>query len=284
VTPALRNAGPLALLIGLLLPAQAFAQGVQVGVSPAASEVAQQITAADDPARALQQLGPPSAPPAVVEAPAEPVAAPIGTQAPPSWLAPPRTEQPVAQTTNKLSTWALVLSFVALGAAWWFQRFRRQNKLSKHLGNARIRVLASNRVGPKAHAVAIEFGGKVFLLGVTDTQVSRLVKLSHDEIAAHLGQELDDRDAERAALGEQDVPRAQRTLGPQPSRQFQSHLDQSLSQHAGSRGAAEELADQLSDAVKLKGRPATELVDIEGQAAGLAARLKNTVGQTKRTR
>lgn len=138
-------------------------------------------------------------------------------------------------------------------------------------------MLASNRIGPRAHAVAVEFGGKVYLLGVTDNQVSCLETLSAEDVALHLAR------GEKTELGLSPSEDLQQRATLQQARVFRAHLENSLTQQAA-RGAAEELAEQMADPVKFKSRTTTELVDVEGQAAGLAARLKNTVGQPKRTR
>lgn len=59
------------------------------------------------------------------------------------------------------------------GAAFWLQRGRFAHKTAPR-SDARLEVLASSRIGPKAFAVTARVGGRMLLLGVTDQTVTHL--------------------------------------------------------------------------------------------------------------
>lgn len=85
---------------------------------------------------------------------------------------------------NPLLTLLALGIVLALGAgALWLQRRKRQ--LSP-LGSteARLNLISSTRVGPKAFAVSAEVGGRVLLLGVTDHAVTNLGWLDPPELEA----------------------------------------------------------------------------------------------------
>lgn len=71
---------------------------------------------------------------------------------------------------------ALVLLSALGGAAIWLRK-RRVGLAALPEAEARLKVLASSRVGPKAFAVTASVGGRVMLLGVTDHNVSHLAWL-----------------------------------------------------------------------------------------------------------
>lgn len=68
---------------------------------------------------------------------------------------------------------ALALLLALAGAAIWLRK-RRAGLGPLPEAEARLKVLASSRVGPKAFAVTASVGGRVMLLGVTDHNVSHL--------------------------------------------------------------------------------------------------------------
>lgn len=227
----------------------------------------------------------------------DPNSAPAGTNTP-AWLAPPRGTPNTATSGVGWTPWILLLTLSAVGGALFLQRNKVRQRVKRQYGKAEIHVLASNRVGPKAHAVAIEFGGSVYLLGVTDESVRRLDTLTKEQVQASIAEagEGSGQEDERAGLDlpppaeaddeEEDEPRG-RPEGRLPRRgqaPFKAYLDQSVKRAEGGVSPAEQLAQNLSDRTSLKGRGRPELVDIEGQAAGLAARLNNTVTGPKRNR
>lgn len=231
----------------------------------------------------------------VVSSDPNPAAAGTNT---PSWLAPPRGTPNTATSGVGWTPWILLLTLSAVGGALFLQRNKVRQRVKRQYGKAEIHVLASNRIGPKAHAVAIEFGGSVYLLGVTDDSVRRLDTLTKEQVQASIAEasEGSGQEDERAGLDlpppaeaddeEDDEPRG-RPEGRLPRRgqaPFKAYLDQSVKRAEGGVSPAEQLAQNLSDRTSLKGRGRPELVDIEGQAAGLAARLNNTVTGPKRNR
>jgi LPXTG-motif cell wall-anchored protein len=79
----------------------------------------------------------------------------------------------------------LAIAIVALlgGGALVLQR-RRRRESPLHPQEARLNLLSSTRVGPKAFAVSAEVGGRVLLLGVTDHSVTHLGWLDPPELDA----------------------------------------------------------------------------------------------------
>jgi flagellar biogenesis protein FliO len=71
---------------------------------------------------------------------------------------------------------ALALLLALAGTAVWLRK-RRAALGPLPEAEARLKVLASSRVGPKAFAVTASVGGRVMLLGVTDHNVSHLAWL-----------------------------------------------------------------------------------------------------------
>jgi flagellar biogenesis protein FliO len=214
-----------------------------------------------------------------------PIAAPAGSA--PAWLAPPRTTTVASGGGVGWTPWVLLLGLSAVGGALFLQRNKVRQRVKRQFGKAEIHVLASSRVGPKAHTVAIEFAGKVYLLGVTDTSVRRLETLSKEDVQASIAVDPNDsRYTPQAPLegddDDFDGSREERSrLQPGP---FRAYLDSSLKRADTGASAAEQLAQNLTDRTSLKGRGKPDLVDIEGQAAGLAARLNSTTGGPKRNR
>jgi flagellar biogenesis protein FliO len=106
-----------------------------------------------------------------------------------SWLLDGQSTQqePEAPRANPLPGLGILLAAVVLlglgGAALWLrQRRAKQSPLPE--AEARLKVLATSRVGPKAFAVTASAGGRVMLLGVTDQQVSHLCWLDAPELPA----------------------------------------------------------------------------------------------------
>ncbi|HVZ35885.1 MAG TPA: flagellar biosynthetic protein FliO [Polyangiaceae bacterium] len=79
----------------------------------------------------------------------------------------------------------LAIAIVALlgGGALVLQR-RRRRESPLHPHEARLNLLSSTRVGPKAFAGSAEVGGRVLLLGVTDHSVTHLGWLDPPELDA----------------------------------------------------------------------------------------------------
>ncbi len=191
---------------------------------------------------------------------AEP-ASPTGSSR--DWLAQPQQPTPLAQDSSApLGTWALFGLLAVGGVAFWYQQRKKKERVAKQLGQAELLVLASSRIGPKAHAVAVEFGGRVLVLGVTDSNVSCLQTLQREDLlpAQTGGSELVN------SIGGSQV-------SPGHAARFKTYLDDNMT--ADDASPAAQLAHATADRTTFGGRarPAEDLVNIEGQAAGLAARL-----------
>jgi LPXTG-motif cell wall-anchored protein len=102
-----------------------------------------------------------------------------------SWLRQGGDFEPSAATGSDshspVLTLLALLLVAGLGAgALWLQR--RKRTLSPIAGaDARLTLLSSTRVGPKAYAVSAEVSGRVLLLGVTDHSVTHLAWLDAPE-------------------------------------------------------------------------------------------------------
>lgn len=128
----------------------------------------------------------PEPPPAVIVAPAPapvPAVPAASAEAPRPWLRdkPKEKEQPAAaKEETKTSPWRALLALLVvagLGGFAFVARQRRSKTQALPPGASRIVVLSTAKIGPKANAVVAEVGGRVFLLGVTDSAVSRLAVL-----------------------------------------------------------------------------------------------------------
>jgi flagellar biogenesis protein FliO len=104
-----------------------------------------------------------------------------------SWLAKGSspTLQPAAETSSGSSGFTLgaLLLVLGLGAAAVVLHFRKRKLGAAPLtaSEARLTVLSSSRIGPKAFAVSAHVGGRVVLLGVTDHNVTHLAWLDGPE-------------------------------------------------------------------------------------------------------
>lgn len=155
---------------------------------------------------------------------------------------------------------ALALLLALAGAAIWLRK-RRAALGPLPEGEARLKVLASSRVGPKAFAVTASVGGRVMLLGVTDHNVSHLAWLESpppappaDPVTVEDVQDDDlPDDYPGSALRE-----AARTSGIPPAeggrwgtseanlRRFQEVLRDAAKRHPGSEPDPVELSDPAS--------------------------------------
>lgn len=85
-----------------------------------------------------------------------------------------------AETRSSASGFSLgaLVIVLGLGAAAVVLHFKRKRKLIPiPASEARLTVLSSSRIGPKAFAVSAHVGGRVLLLGVTDHNVTHLAWL-----------------------------------------------------------------------------------------------------------
>jgi flagellar protein FliO/FliZ len=183
---------------------------------------------------------------------------------------------------------ALLSGLVALlaGAAYVVKRRRRVTVRSVASG---LEVLTAARVGAKADVVVVRVAGRRMLLGVTESQVTRLSWLEGP-------QDAEDEAAERelalpgvsaahtraVALEPLEAP-AQVALVPAPApapRRFRDALLGAIGRAPVSEDAAVMIAAATEDVVRTsKTRVAApagapEMVNVEGQARGLVLRLQ----------
>jgi flagellar biogenesis protein FliO len=257
--------------------------------------LAQDTSAAEDPA-----------PLPAVESPLVVAAAPDASVASTSparpWLraAGKPMRAAIAPAPEVASPWrALGVLFVlaTLGGAAFVARKKRVTHPCLPESATRVRVLSSARIGPKANAVVAEVGGRVLLLGVTDTSVARLAWLDRDTArtpaAAGAGRRIDEPAPEpriqRPMLSREPVETAEADLEPPPERgmaaRFGEVLDRALgvkpapqrNTFRGNPGVAALLAAGVEDVVEARGTlPRTtarmgtgSTIVVEDQVAGL---------------
>jgi flagellar protein FliO/FliZ len=190
---------------------------------------------------------------------------------------------------------ALLSGLVALlaGAAYIVKRRRRVTVLRVASG---LEVLTAARVGAKADVVVVRVAGRRLLLGVTESQVTRLAWLEGPEDAEDAAAErelalpgVSAAHTRAAALEPLEVPSqaalvpSQAALVPAPApapRRFRDALLGALGRAPASEDAAVLIAAATEDVVRTsKTRVAApagapEMVDVEGQARGLVLRLQ----------
>jgi flagellar biogenesis protein FliO len=160
-----------------LTAASGLALGVMLGAARAVAEPA--------PATELETA---SAEGPAAQAPDASAAMTASIVQPRSWLRdttkPARAGDPgVAPAEPGGAPWratAVLAVLSGLGVAALAARRRRPKTVALPESATRVRVLSSARIGPKANAVVAEVGGRVLLLGVTDTSVARLAWLDRD--------------------------------------------------------------------------------------------------------
>jgi flagellar biogenesis protein FliO len=213
---------------------------------------------------------------------------PDASVTPPSWLAPHASPKPSHVATGATvglgrSLAVLALTGVLGGAALYF---RQKKSKPARKSTAGLRVLSSTRVGHRAELVLAEVGGRKILLGVTESAVRKLGWIDSDE---------QENEAAVTAQRPRLVPQSAFSGGrmqsdPEPverpagiGRSFREVLKDAMggfAKPAADDSAALELAAQTRDTFsRSQPRPATErrgpvMVDVEGQAQGLLARLK----------
>lgn len=129
-----------------------------------------------------------------------------GSDAPRSWLSQSGREgpklAPAAGGGSGLTFGALSL-LIALGAGAVVLHMKRKKQLPIPSSDARVNVLSSSRIGPKAFAVTAHVGGRVMLLGVTDHTVTHLGWLDAPENEAEA---VEDEAAEADEPGRDELP------------------------------------------------------------------------------
>lgn len=220
--------------------------------------------------------------------------APAKADAKRAWLrsAPAPTAKP-APASSGLS-WrlgAVGVIVAGLGGAAMIQR--RRKKQVARATNSDLEVVSAARVGNKAEVVVLSVGGRKLLLGVTESEVTRLAWLDGELDGAEA--EADEpmamtsaRPLRAAAAPTRAVVAAPAPAAsiPEPTRRFRDVLLGALSQAKQKPSpepvvdAALSIAESTTDVVARQGSRvaapagAPEMVDIEGQARGLVLRLQ----------
>ncbi len=219
-------------------------------------------------------------------------------EAPRTWLSSRSSAPPLSVATKESapSPWrsaALLLVLAGLGGGALYMRQKRRKTTPKRETPA-LSVVATTRVGPKAHAVMARVGGRTLLLGVTDHSVQRIAWLEDEpepELDAADDEQPDlwdgpETTALHAPAAEQHrramratVPIATTTQSTQRAG-FRDVLMTALGRPADSarapvaapRTAALAIAEETQDRY-VPSRRRNDVLEVESQAAGLIARL-----------
>jgi flagellar biogenesis protein FliO len=200
-----------------------------------------------------------------------------------AWLAPhttPKATQVAGGATVGLTRSLAVLALTAvLGGAAMYLRQKKTKPPRK--SSAALRVLGSTRVGQRGELVLAEVAGRKILLGVTDSAVRKLGWIDTDDQEQGNAVELArPRLVGQAAAGTR-IPSEEpleRTFMP---RSFRDVFKDALGGlgRSSDDSAATQLAERTRDTFSRSqptpaARQAPVMVDIEGQAQGLLARLR----------
>ena len=214
-----------------------------------------------------------------------------------SWLSSRSSAPPLSVATKDTapSPWrsaALLLVLAGLGGGALYMRLKRRKTAPKRETPA-LSVVATTRVGPKAHAVMARVGGRTLLLGVTDHSVQRIAWLEDEpkpEAEAAEDEQPDLWDGPETTALHAPAERQRRALRPtvpvattvqSPQRAgFRDVLMTALGRPADAaparapapRTAALAIAEETQDRY-VPSRRRDEVVEVESQAAGLIARL-----------
>jgi len=235
-------------------------------------------------AQAVAPLGPPTAEAAApTQVPVSAKAATLPTapvKAGATWLAARPAPKAAAATgrsalpsSGRLLGGLLVLG--ALGAAAFYLKRRGRAAESPKLAQPRLAVLASARIGHKAHAVVISVSGRQMLLGVTEGSVKRLAFI--DDLAEEESEREPLRSADSASRARAITVRTAPSQAQKPG-SFGDLLKTAFTKRAPARDAdaASIIAAETNDTAF--GRPVASatgvrMTDVEGQAQGLIRRL-----------
>ena len=206
-----------------------------------------------------------------------------------SWLRPESPERSAA--TGSSSSGAALAKSLALmavlgGAGYFLWRRSRRVTDTVPVKHPHIRVLSGTPIGPKARAVVAEFGGRLILLGVTEHSVRRLAWLDSaiEEAPEHTKDVSTPPagDAFRAPSGRTKtgtVTARTTTSTPHHTSKFSEVLRDAVGMKPKQmEDPALVLAESTHDRLTLQTSNAEALggsdyMDVEGQAAGLIARL-----------
>lgn len=186
--------------------------------------------------------------------------------------------------------WGMMAGGVLLAAlvAGALYRRRQLRQLAREKRVSRIQILDTTRIGAKAQLVTAVVGGRVVVLGVTETQISALTWLEPEEAGALDADPVEEESAPAAPVKGGAIRRYEsvaEATDPSASARFRGMLRQAVGNPAERDSAAESAALRLArgtrDVVtcssestrRAKGAGKAGSIDVEGQAAGLIARL-----------
>lgn len=252
-------------------------------------------------AQPWRELPPPAAAPAtaapVEAAPAPAKAAAPANSAPRSYLRQQAAaKKPVASasTTSPLRV-ALMAGIVAGLGVWALLKKRRRQTVARST-RSDLEIVSAARVGNKAQVVVVNVGGRKVLLGVTESEVSRLAWLDGElegdgastepfEEHSRFAPEPDHRPvhtpvAESKPARVEAQPRRFRDALLGALGQTQNQAQNHKPAVPASSDAAVAIAESMQDVVTRTPRVAlpaeapSSMVDVEGQAKGLVLRLQ----------
>jgi flagellar biogenesis protein FliO len=206
-----------------------------------------------------------------------------------AWLRPESSGRVAATGSSSVGAAlakSLALMAVLGGAGYFFWRRSRKVTDMIPVKHSHIRVLSGTPIGPKARAVVAEFGGRLILLGVTEHSVRRLAWLDSaiDEAPEHTldASTLPAGDAFRATSARTKA-RTVTAKTTATSRPHASTFSEVLRDAVGMKpkqidDPALVLAESTHDRLNLQtsnkqASGESEYMNVEGQAAGLIARL-----------
>jgi flagellar protein FliO/FliZ len=216
---------------------------------------------------------------------AEPHADPAGLRpaTPRAWLGTAKSPKTAKAATGggfSLGRAALGLSVMALLAAVALYVKKRHAKDPVRAAS-QLRVVSSTRVGPRATLVLADVAGRKLLLGVTDSSVRRLAWLDHIEALAAPAELPSSVPSATLALGNGASQQNLYSLPKSGGRSFGELLRAAFGRPArADESAALEIAESTEDVFTpsakgpLARARAVRMLDVEGQAQGLARRLR----------
>jgi len=241
--------------------------------------------------------------PEAAPAPAKPAAAPASSAPSRSYLRPQApAKKPVASAPSTSPLRIALMGGLVAGLGVWALLKRRKHQSVARATHSDLEIVSSARVGNKAQVVVVNVGGRKVLLGVTETEVSRLAWLDAElEGDGAVNEPFEEHEPGHFAARPQKSARAESApsvskpvRSPEvaaPPRRFRDALLGALGQNYKpaaaeasstlvSGDAAVAIAEATQDVVMRSSRVAVpaeapvSMVDVEGQAKGLVLRLQ----------
>lgn len=272
-----RTLAALLLSSGFLLGNAASAKPSTVQPAPAVAaptaaaqpQATANVAPADAPFVAVPTATQAAAAAAPLQVPVGPLPAPAAAPAaePTEWLRPPTSGAAAWTSSNDSSMTgvkaaAAVITLAALVGVALFARRKRGG--SAPAPQLNFKLVSKVRVGAKADAVVAQVGSRFVLLGVTDTNVTKLAWLKADEVFAR------DEAPATTASGN-----AQGTFGAMLHDALGRNEERSTATLLAERQARDpvDLRSTVRERRQAAGRPLSS--DVEDQAAQLVRQLRN---------